>query len=1047
MNTLEPRGVISFFARHPVAGNLVMLLMVMFGLYGLNNITRQVLPDFELDLISVSVQWPGASPEDVESNILEAIEPEVRFLDNVDRVDSIAYEGRAQVTIRFDDDVNLSKALTDVQAAIARINTFPADIERPVINQVVQTDKVCRIEVSGPYSEQALKRVARRIRDDLLDRGMSRVELLGARDAEIWVEVSEESLRRLDLTLEDVAARIQRSSLDLPSGTVESGGVSRQIRSESLARTARDVGDIEVVSETSGEKLRVRDIARITETFDANEVSHLVDGGTSIGLDIRRSKGLDSMIAQQAVVDYLEDLRAELPPTLQVDLFDVFADQATQRVRMLLSNGLGGLALVLVILFIFLNGRVAFWVAMGIPISIMATLGAMVVLDMTLNMISMFAIIMGLGIIVDDAIVVGEHTEMLHRRGMSPEEATMTAAKVMFAPVMAASLTTIAAFFPILTLGKEIGAIIRELPLTVIIVIAASLIECFLVLPMHLKHALKRIDDRPKKLHQSRFKIAFNRFRDNRFSQAVSICFERRYSTVLVTVCAFLVAFTLLTSGRVGFEFFASPETDMIFGNFALTPGAPRQKTAEMVEEMARALHVVEDRLTGGRGGLVNYELGSVGATEGREGESPLTGDHAGAYTVELVSGDFRDVRTNQVIQAWEAEIRPVSGIERLNIYELSAGGPPGRDLDIRLHGAELDVLKAAAMDLREGLMNIPGVLAIQDDLPHGKEEIVMELTRTGKAMGFTTQSVAQQVRDSFEGAIAKRFSQDQEETIVRVKLSRDDTQRTGTIRELYLRASDGAEVPLTEVVRLKTEVGYSQIHRENGLRQVSVSADVDSTVTTTNVVLATVARELVSKTQQKYGINIEFKGKAEEQQEAANDTLVALMIAVMTMYIILAWVFSSYTTPLVVMSVIPFGFVGAVAGHFVMGYNLNMLSLQALLGLAGVMINDSIILVTSLKRLIARGESLSEAVVVAARERLRPVILTTLTTIGGLTPLLFERSLQAQLIQPLAVTLIFGLLFSPLLVLFFVPSLLGIGNDLRFRFGRDQSVQQDAAA
>ena len=461
MNVREPSGIIGFFAAHPVAGNLLMLLMLMFGAYGLTKLSRQVLPDFELDLISISVEWPGASPEDVEANILEAIEPEVRFLDNVDRVDAMAYESRAQVTIRFEDGVNISKALTDVQAAIARITTFPTDIERPVISQIMETDKVARIEITGPFSEQAMKVIAKRMRDDLLERGMARVDLKGVRDSEIWVEVPEETLRRLDLTLDEIAARIEQSSIDLPSGTIEGGGVARQIRSEALARSARDVGDIEVVSEISGEKISIRDIARIVETFDVTGVSHLVGGETSVGLEIRRSKGVDSMDAQQTVLGYLEEIRAELPPTLQVDIFDVFADQATQRVRMLMSNGLGGLALVLVVLFVFLNGRVAFWVAMGIPISIMATLGAMASLDMTLNMISMFAIIMGLGIIVDDAIVVGEHAEMLHRHGMSPEEATLTAAKVMFAPVLAASLTTIAAFFPILTIGKEIGKIIR----------------------------------------------------------------------------------------------------------------------------------------------------------------------------------------------------------------------------------------------------------------------------------------------------------------------------------------------------------------------------------------------------------------------------------------------------------------------------------------------------------------------------------------------------------------------------------------------------------
>jgi multidrug efflux pump subunit AcrB len=378
--------------------------------------------------------------------------------------------------------------------------------------------------------------------------------------------------------------------------------------------------------------------------------------------------------------------------------------------------------------------------------------------------------------------------------------------------------------------------------------------------------------------------------------------------------------------------------------------------------------------------------------------------------------------------------------VERVTIFEFSAGGPPGRDLDIRLHGADLEVLKAAAMEVRSRLRTVPGVMAVSDNLPYGKQEIVMEVTPAGKAKGFTNQSVARQVRNAFEGAIAQRFSRDQEEIIVRVKLD-ESSMRRETIRDLYLRAPDGSEVPITEVVDFKSALGFSQIRREDGLRQVSVTAEVETSITTSNVVMGIVNRDIAPEIKRKYGVFLEFKGRAEEQRTALGDMGIVLLLALSMMYIILAWVFSSYTTPFVVMSIIPFGLIGAIVGHYIMGMNLTMLSLQALLGLAGVMINDSIILVMTIKRLTAEGKAFQDAVLAGVRERLRPVLLTTLTTIGGVTPLLFERSLQAQLVQPLAVTLIFGLLVSPLLVLFFVPSLLGIGMDLRS--GRRRHVDQ----
>jgi multidrug efflux pump subunit AcrB len=1009
-----------------------MILMVLFGGYGLTQLSRQVLPDFVLDVININVQWPGASPADVEANILEAIEPEVRFLENVDRVDSGALEGSAGISITYREGTNMSAALTDVQAAVSRITTFPVDMERPVIYQVVQGDDVCRIEISGPFPEENLKNVAKRIRDDLLGLGMARITMVGMRDTEIRVEISDDVLRQLDLTVNDVASRIEQSSLDLPSGSVESGGVLRQIRSETMARSAREVAEIEVLSQKTGEKLRLKDVSRIYETFEDNAITHIVGDYTGVELVVGRAKGVDSIDAQRIVTEYVEEIRAEFPPTLQVEMYDVFADQATQRVRMLVNNGFTGLLLVMLVLYVFLNGRVAFWVAMGIPISILAALGGMAVLGLTLNMISMFAIIMGLGIIVDDAIVIGEHTEMLHRHGMSPQEATITAAHKMFAPVMAASLTTIAAFFPIIMISGVMGNIVRELPIVIILVIIASLVECFLVLPMHLRGALQRLDVRSDKT-PSGWHVKFNYFRDGRFSSAVKYCFQRRYSTVLATICAFLIATSLLVSGRVGFELFANPETDLVYGNFVLNPGARRESSEAMLQEMVRAAHVVEDQFTEGQGGLIAYEVGAVGTTGGRAGAAVLTGDHVGSLVIELITSDERDVRTGAFMRAWEKEVQRQPGVERVTIFEFSAGGPPGRDLDVRLYGADLDILKAAAMEVRARLRTVPGVMAVSDNLPYGKQEIVMEVTPAGKAKGFTNQNVARQVRNAFEGAIAQRFSRDQEEVIVRVKLSQLSIMRE-TIRDLYLRAPDGSEVPITEVVDFKSEVGFSQIRREDGLRQVSVTAEVETGVTTSNVVIGIVNRDIAPDVKRDFGVFLEFKGRAAEQQTALGDMRIVLLLALSMMYIVLAWVFSSYTTPFVVMAIIPFGLIGAIVGHYVMGLNLTMLSLQALLGLSGVMINDSIILVMTIKRLIGEGKALQESVLVGARERLRPVLLTTLTTIGGVTPLLFERSLQAQLVQPLAVTLIFGLLVSPLLVLFFVPSLLGIGTDLRSR-------------
>jgi len=698
-------GIIELFVLHPVAGNLLMLLLIMFGLFGLSKINRQVLPNIDLDIIQISVLWSGASPQDVEENIIRAIEPEVRFIDGVDKVDAVAFESNANVSITFVPNTDMSKALADVQSAVARISTLPADIERPIINQVVQSDGVSRLDISGPFSEQVLKRYARQIRDDLLKRGLTTVNMEGSRSSEIWVEIPDPALRELRLSLNDVSSSISQASMDLPSGSIRSGGRSRQIRSEGMARTAAEISEIEIVSRDSGEKVLLRDVATIEESFKENSVSRQYRGGPLISLVVRRGRGVDSMVAQDTVNEYLREIQPTLPPSLRIDQYDVFSQIVRDRIDMLLWNGLGGLVLVLAALYLFLNGRIAFWVAAGIPISILAAIGGMQLMGMSLNMISLFAVIMGLGIIVDDAIVVGERTETLHRRGMSPEDAALQGVMSMRAPVIAASLTTIAAFFPLLMIGDTIGQIIGNVPWTIILIISASLIECFLVLPVHLRGALKRMDlhGGPK---DGWFHKAFTSFRDNQFHSLLETVYARRYSVITLTICALVVSIVTLGTSRVQFEFFPAPETDMVFANFAFSPGTPRENTEGMVAELERAALAVEDRLTDGELGLIVHSSGSIATTEGRNLEKAAGGDHMGAYMIEFIPSDKRDVRNRDFFAAWAEEVRSYAGVESMVMFERSDGGPPGKDIDIRIYGNDLLSLKSAAIEMRDVLRN-----------------------------------------------------------------------------------------------------------------------------------------------------------------------------------------------------------------------------------------------------------------------------------------------------------------------------------------------------
>ena len=1026
--------ILVFFARHKVAGNLLMALMILFGLLGLGQLNRQLMPDFTIEQIQIDITWVGASTQDMESNVIEPLEREFMRVDNLDRVNATSFEGRAVLLLEFDFGSNMAKALTDTQSAVARVATFPQEMERPVVRLLDPTEVICNIEISGPFTESALKAYAWEIRTALLQRGVSSIRMSGLRKSELRVEVPAETLRRLDLTLDDIAQRIARSSLDLPGGTLETDNISRQIRSERRARTAAELGELEVLSNESGERLQLKDIARIHETAADGEVARQVGEYSSINMNVRRSRGVDSMLAQQWVVSYLEEFRATAPSSLRVETFDVLADQVTQRVNMLLVNGAGGLMLVLAVLYVFLGGRPAFWVAVGIPISFLAAMAGMAAIGLSLNMISMFALIMGIGIIVDDAIVVSEHAGTLYDSGVPGGEAAERAARIMLPPVLAASLTTLAAFLPILMVQEEVGSVIKDLPLTLSLVIAASLVECFLILPMHLRSALKKQGEPAP--WRVRFDEGFARFRQGAFTGMLRAALRNRYASVTTALCLFLLSITMMSTGRVGFDFFPAPESDLVFANFAFTPGAPRRDSEFMVAELGRSSRAAERNLGYAPGELIAFGVGSVATRDPGVGNAPLevSADHLGVYTLELAPGDTRAVRNEEFIEAWKREATRSPGVEKLIFFSRQVAGPPGNDVELSLSGAGLEDMKAAAVYAARWLQAVPGVDSVDDDLPRGKQEILLEITPAGEAMGFSASEVARQVRNAYEGALADRVPRDEEELRVLVKLPEAGPGEAG-LRNLYLRSRSGVEAPLTEIVDLRQRVGFSQIQRTDGVRQVTVSADINPTMTTSGQVIRAMQEQGIMRTiRERYGVSINFLGRAEQQQMALADFRMAAIVALGSMYIVLAWVFARYATPLVVMSVIPFGLVGAILGHLAFGFNLSMFSLVALLGLAGVLVNDSIILVSAIRRHSDEGEPLMEALVHGAQERLRPVLMTSMTTIVGVTPILFEGSLQAQLVQPLAITLVFGLMLAPPLVLVYVPCVMAIGADLRRR-------------
>ncbi len=1012
--------MIGLFVRHPNAANLLMALLIAVGLVAATRLNRQFLPTIGFDIITVSMTWPGASAADIESALIERIEPEVRTLAGVDSVTATAREGTGSIVLSYVDGSDMQTALSDVESAVSRLTGLPEDIDELVIQRVTRYEPVARLVLSGPMSEAALAAWSRQIRNDLLARGLDRVVYAGRRDPEIRVALDEATLRRLDLTVEEVGQRIAAASLDAPLGDF-GAAAEVQARVATRADHAADLAQVVVIPDPAGGGTRLAEIARLADDVDRDQPVVRFNGRRAVELVVERVEATDSLDAHAAITAYLDEMRPTWPPDLEVAVFEVLADPVRERIDLLIRNGIGGLVIVLALLVIFLESRVTFWIAVGIPVALCATAGVMLALGQTINMVSMFGLILSLGIVVDDAIVVGEHAAHLRAGGMAPALAAETAARRMAVPVFAASLTTVASFLPILMLGDVIGQIVTAIPMVVAAVLVASLVECFLILPSHMRDALAAGARRPPSQLRQRFDRAFDRFRHGVFRRWMVRCLAWRHTTIAALVAGLVLALGLIAGGRVGFVFFTGPEGDNVVATVAFVPGTPRETTLEMMARMTAALERAEAALSDGAGGLVRTALIKLGED-----------DHQGEILVELVASDRRDVRTSAVMAAWRAEIAPMPGLETLTVRE-RRGGPPGRDIDIRLSGADADTLKRAAIEIAELVRSFAGVSAVSDDLPYGKAEAQLSLTPLGHSLGFTHQMVAAQLRNAFEGLIVDRFARGEDEVKVRVVLS--DRDREGdALADLRLKSPEGGEAALADIVTITWSVGFAEINREDGVREVALTGDVDDAVANPGEIRTALPARGLDAIAARYGIAYRFAGRAEEQADTFADMTVGAVLGLIGIYITLAWALGSYSRPLLVMSIIPFGLMGAIVGHLVMGFDLTILSMVSLLGLAGILVNDSVILMTTIDRRISEGSAPREAVIDGAVERLRPVILTSVTTIGGLLPLLFETSLQAQFLQPMVVTLIFGLATASVLVLLLVPALVVALEDLGVR-------------
>lgn len=1013
-------------AGHKVAANVLMLLAFVLGTIGITRMNVQFFPTFELDVISVRVVWTGASAEDVELGITAPLEERLKTVDGLKKMSSTSAQGVASITLELHEDTDALLALDQVRQRVDEFRNLPRDAETPEVSRVSRYEPIARLLVRGGSVEE-LRPWVRRFESELLAAGIDRITLTGLPEERIAVEIPAAALETLGLSLVQVGERVGQLARDFPAGIAGEADGAREIRGLEQRRSADAFAPLPVVSDALG-VVRLGEIARLTREPRNNELALFERGDAVVELQLQRSESGHSLQAASVLEDWLEKTRPTLPPSIRLEVFDAQWQLISERIELLVSNGLSGLLLVVAVLYFFLPGRVAFWVMVGVPTAFLATLALMYMLGGTINMMSLFALIMALGIIVDDAIVVSEDADTHRHLGEGPAQAALGGARRMLWPVVASSLTTVAAFLPLMMVGGIIGNILGDIPFVMVAVITASLLECFLILPAHLRGALAGAAALEHSALRTRIDAGFARFRDGPFRRLVERALAWRGATVAFTFGLMVLAVGLIAGGRIGFVFFPTPEGQVIYANATFVAGTPRAQTEAFLGELERALFAAEEELGGG---LVQTAVARLGGTISGGSGGSARGDQLAGIMVELVPPDTREVRNERFLAVWREKLPAVAGLELLT-FTARQSGPPGRDINIRLTGDDADALKAAALELAETLKSIPGVSEPEDDMPYGREQLVYRLTPAGEALGLTTESLGRQLRAAFDGALAQLVQVGRDELEVRVMLPREERSRLDVFERINVSLPDGRFVPLASVASWESRRGFEALRHAQGRLAVEVSAAVDSHVSNANVVQAELERDTLPRLAQKYGFEFSFEGRSADQRETLADMKSGLVLGLGLIYLVLVWSFSSWSWPLVVMSAIPLGLAGAIFGHWLLGIDLTILSMFGLFGLAGIVVNNSIILVSLFKELQHKGAGLQEALVGASCGRLRAVLLTSLTTVGGLTPLLFERSLQAQFLIPMAASIAFGLGFSVLLVLFFVPALLSLLESLR---------------
>ena len=1093
------RRAIAWFAENHVAANLLMALIVLAGATSLYAIPQKAFPDVEIDIITVAVPYLGAAPEEVEQGVCIRIEEQLQDITGIEALRSTAAEGACAVSAELFEDADIATVLDEVKNRVDSISTFPDETEKPVIAQVTTRRIVMELALTGSDDERILKELGQRVRDDLAALPeITQVELANVRPYEISIEVSEESLRRHGLTFRQVADAVRRSSLDLPGGSIKTGGGEILLRTKAQAYRGPEFERIVVLTRADGSRVLLSDVATVVDGFQDTDQAVRFDGAPAAMLRVYRVGEQDLLEIARAVQRYVEASPARLPEGVELTTWQDGSTMLRDRLDTLIHSGRIGFLLVFTLLALLLRPRVSFWVSLGIPISMLGALAVIGLVGLSVDAISLFGFILVLGILVDDGIIVGENVHSHQQRGGERLGGSISAAQEVFTPVVFGVLTTVVAFSPLLFVPGMMGQIMAVISAVVIACLIFSLIESLLILPAHLGHGRERGSSaevtlllipilllalsglspdsrtffalalsaamgllllhrtgRMRRLAdaligvQTRIAEGLDRFTRQRFRGWLELALHWRYTTVAIALALLICTLAVIASGRMRFSFFPPLEADTVSAQLTMPQGVPVSVTEAAVERITQVLPQLRAELDGEYAqpgeSIIEHMLAAVGGrpvsdSGGGGPVSAMSGggvsdSHLGEVTLQLVPSQERDISTRAVADRWRDLVGPIPGAVEL-VYD-SALFRVGESINIKLQGRDVDQLRDSAARIRAKLAEYPGVVDISDSFRAGKREMKLSILPTGEALGLTLEDVARQVRRAFYGEEAQRIQRGPDDVRVMVRYTQEERRSLGSLEDMRIRTPSGAEVPFASVARAELGRGYSTIRRTDRQRVVNVTADVDRTQITENEVVADLLASALPEILSDYpDVSYGLEGMQEEQAEGLRALVGLFALALFGIYTLLAIPLRSYTQPLLIMSVIPFALIGAIAGHLLMGKGLAMMSVQGFVAASGVVVNDSLILIHFVNQRRAAGVSLEQAVRSAGVARFRPILLTSLTTFAGLSPLMLNRSVQAQFLVPMAISLSFGVMFATAITLLVVPSGYLILEDLRRRFG-----------